>query len=384
MDARAPSWQHPEAAADAQGSEDGTWRSPGYRSSLTRARVAALLLLVGAVVDLIAALEGLRGIGLMDAAEAGTLTLSEAEAFDNSYATTGLAQLGLLAATAVAVLAWLSRVVENIPPLTGRTPRRGPRAAIGWWFVPIASLIVPYQIVADSARRLRLERSDGTERLLLPWWILWLVGGWLGNVLLRLPTETIDQLRTAYALQGLSDLISVAAAVLLVLVIRGMFSREQARAGIFGLGRSATPTWPMATARSNRAGLPPVVAVSTAPGWVSYAPAAPNAPETPTSSGPPPPPIAQSAVGWRGFGNWEVIESNGRPLHRGDTGEMRLDPRRWVLVGTSAPDSIRRDAVRLAATGGNLAIFDGESAAYTLRPMQGQNVEATVAGLHEP
>jgi hypothetical protein len=88
-----------------------------------------------------------------------------------------------------------------------------------------------------------------------------------------------------------------------------------------------------------------------------------------------------TAVGWQTYGKWEVTASSGRPISPGDTGELRLDTRRWILVGSSAPDSIRRDAVRVAAISGSLAVYDGEIDAYVLRPLDGQDVEAVAAAV---
>ncbi len=91
------------------------------------------------------------------------------------------------------------------PPADGRTPRRGPRAAIGWWFVPFANSVVPYQITADAVRRLRPDRDDGTERLLLPWWIVWVAASLVGGVLWRLPSDTLEALRQTFILTAVSD-----------------------------------------------------------------------------------------------------------------------------------------------------------------------------------
>ena len=236
----APTWPPPEAGR-AGAAEDGTWVSPGYRSSWTRARFAIGLLAVAVAADAIGALLDLQGLGLVDAAEAGTLTEADAFAFDDLYSKVALAQVALYLISALGVLAWLSRVVENVPPLTGRTPRRGPRAAIGWWFVPFANYVVPYQITADAVRRLRVERDDGTERLLLPWWIVWVAASLVGGVLWRLPSDTLDDLRLTFALTAVSDAGNVVAGILLILVIRGTERRSVARARLPGFGRPAEP-----------------------------------------------------------------------------------------------------------------------------------------------
>lgn len=235
-------WPPPEAGSGT--AEDGTWVSPGHRSSGLRARVAVVLLAVAVAADVVGTLLDLQGIGLVGAAEAGTLTEADAFAFDDLYVTVAYVQTALFLASAVGVLAWLSRVVENVPPLTGRTPRRSPRAAIGWWFVPFANYVVPYQITADAVRRLRVDRDDGTERLLLPWWIVWVAASLVGGVLWRLPSDTLDDLRLTFVLTAVGDAGNVVAGILLILIIRGTERRSDIRARLPGFGRPAEPPPP--------------------------------------------------------------------------------------------------------------------------------------------
>lgn len=234
-------WPPPPVAPGAGG--DGTWRSPGYRSSATRGR--AVVAAVGATViaSAIAVLVDLYGVAIVAEAEAGTLTLDDAYAFDALAASVALVQVGLLLASAVTVLAWLSRVVENVPPLTGGTPRRSPRAAIGWWFVPFANFVVPYQVVADAVRRLRTG-EERAERLLLPWWATWVTLNVLGGILFRLPQDTLDELRIGFVLTAVLDALYVASGVLLVLVVRAVEWRTAVRAHTFGVDRLPQPAWP--------------------------------------------------------------------------------------------------------------------------------------------
>lgn len=228
------------------GFPDGSWRSPGYRSSRVRGQVVVGLLAAAVGADAIATLLGVWGLGLIAAAEAGTLEEAQATAFDGSYALIGMLQVFLYLASAVAVLGWLSRVVENIPPLTGGTPRRSPREAIGWWFVPFANYVVPYQIVSEGLRRLHTGDADRTERLLVPWWLLWVAAIISGVLVLRMPRETIDQLRTELAATALSDAAYVIAGCLLIVIVRAFERRSAIRARALGLGEGPAAAWPRA------------------------------------------------------------------------------------------------------------------------------------------
>lgn len=230
--------------AEAGGPSQGRWRSAGYRSSSRRGTAVVGLVAATVIADLAGVALDVQGLGLMDAAASGELGQEEAAAFDNTYGLVGMIQLAAYIASAVAVLAWLSRVVENVPPLTGQVPRRSPREAIVWWFVPVANYVVPYQIVGDTVRRLCAD-GGGLARSLLPiWWIAWVAANLVGNVLWRLPSETIDQLRQLYVLTAISDAASVVAGILLILIVRAIEQGSEARAASLGLGGANVPEGP--------------------------------------------------------------------------------------------------------------------------------------------
>jgi hypothetical protein len=228
-------------------------------------RAAAVTVLVALTVaaDVVGLLLDLQGVALMDAADAGTLSNADAVAFDSTYGSVGLLQAGIYLLSAIAVLAWLSRAVENVPPLTGQTPQRSPRGAIGWWFVPFANFVIPYQIVADTLRRLRTYDAR-PERLVLPWWGIWLAGNFLSTATLRLPQTTIDELRLVFAITALGELASAVAGVLLILIVRAVEQRSATRAATLGLDRLPQPAWPaFVTARHDAGSADP--ASGTAP-----------------------------------------------------------------------------------------------------------------------
>ncbi|MFH0751050.1 MAG: DUF4328 domain-containing protein [Chloroflexota bacterium] len=250
-------WLPPEVGRGDGAAADGTWRSPGYRSSRMRGMAAIALLAAAAGSNALGVAVEIQGLGLVDAAEAGTLKSAAANAFDSLRAGVGLVQVALYLASAVAVLAWLSRIVENVPPLTGRTPRRSPREAIGWWFVPFANFVVPYRIVSDAVRRLRTGGGDSTESLLLPWWTLWLAGSLVGNLVVRLPTDTLGDVRTVFILNALSAGATAVAGALLVLIVRGVERRSGVRARALGIGHDPRPAWPQAPPATPAGPTPP-------------------------------------------------------------------------------------------------------------------------------
>jgi hypothetical protein len=170
---------------------------------------------------------------LLDRAEAGLVTDAEATAFDSAVALAGLVQAVVYVATAIAFLAWLSRIVENIPALGAGVPLKSPRASIGWWFVPLANLVQPYRIVRDAYDRLAPVRPAPGGAIVVTWWLLWVIGNWASNLALRVLLQenpTIADLRGQFLAYAASDLLTVLAAVLAVIVVRRIQRWADARA----------------------------------------------------------------------------------------------------------------------------------------------------------
>jgi Domain of unknown function (DUF4328) len=143
----------------------------------------------------------------------------------------------------VAFLVWLYRVVRNVPALG--TPKSrveySPGWAVGSFFVPFVNLVVPYKAVREV-----WEKSDPAVRtgddfmfaqpssapLVLGWWLAWLASNVLSNISWRLHDESMTPgtLRFVAGLHVVAHLAGVVAAVLAILVVRGIDRRQLERA----------------------------------------------------------------------------------------------------------------------------------------------------------
>lgn len=221
---------------------DGTWGSPGYRSSATRALVYRVVLGADIVVTLAMAAIMLGLPALRIAASQGSLTSGQIAAINLfvRYQT----PLALIATIAVLVslCAWISRAVENVPPLTGRKPVRSPKEAMVYWFVPLANYVVPYQIVRDLALRLRLSPDDALPRRILPWWLA-RTGAAIGAYVLATMGRSSDS-DTYLTLYGVILVVEAAANVGLLFIVSGLVRREAAHAARLSFGPGKHAQWP--------------------------------------------------------------------------------------------------------------------------------------------
>jgi len=213
------------------------WDRPDvpFRSSRTRATVVTIAIGLSALLSVLTIVHQLMFAGMIDALLSGEAGTAEAQAYDDTTASLAIAGFGVLIVCWIAYLAWLSRAVDNAPALgAGITPHSA-RGAIGWWFVPFASLVIPYQIVTDLHNRLASDPDSANERtLLLAWWLTWIVGNYFGFLVGRVggTDPTIDDLRTLANAQAAAEVISLVAAVLAILVVRRIQRRADVRAAL--------------------------------------------------------------------------------------------------------------------------------------------------------
>ena len=191
-------------------------------------------------------------LSLLDRVVGGSATHAEVVGFVSFLDSLSSLLTIVMIASAIVVLAWLSRTVEIIPQLGGGMPRRSPREAIGWWFVPIASFLVPYQIVHDAWRRLETPARRGRDGILPAWWLLFIVGGLVSRVVSVAfdNASTVDTYRAVLVVEGAATFATAISGLLLVWIIGEVESRASARAAsahvqglLAGAPGSVPPVW---------------------------------------------------------------------------------------------------------------------------------------------
>lgn len=122
----------------------------GYRSASTLAFWAALLTVVLAVIHVLAALSLTAQIQLLDAARAGiAIPPAQADAHDARQRLLGTIELTLVCLASVALLVWVYRANRNAHKLGAEGMVYSPGWSVGWFLVPLASLVMPYFVLAE-------------------------------------------------------------------------------------------------------------------------------------------------------------------------------------------------------------------------------------------
>lgn len=126
--------------------------------------------------------------------------------------------LGMLCA-AVVISLWLVRVSKNAHVLQPAM-KYGPLGAVGWYCVPIAWWIKPYEAFSEIWLVSSTEESRRTEHLLAPWW-----GAFLLSIFLSFGQSTKPpSLAIAF---NLAAAACSAAATVLFFILAGRLNRAQ-------------------------------------------------------------------------------------------------------------------------------------------------------------
>jgi hypothetical protein len=149
------------------------------------------------------------------------------------YAVVALFQMLVFAAAGVAFLRWTYLTSANAHAFGAQALRYGPWLATLSYFIPIANLAMPLQSLRDVWKA-SVEPRDWeivkVPALLGFWWFFWLVGNIAGIAAFRLADEDVlEANRTAETLTTLSDALTVAASVLLALIVRRLTALQQGR-----------------------------------------------------------------------------------------------------------------------------------------------------------
>ncbi|MGW7443069.1 DUF4328 domain-containing protein [Kitasatospora sp. NPDC054795] len=221
-----------------------------YRSPRAGATAATVLLAVSAATTLAPLAVGLRLYGeagdLATGAESdGSALMDTAQLYDN----VGYLQVVALVASAVTFVIWFHRVRVNAEVFDPRGHRFRRGWAIGAWFTPVVALWFPRRIAGDIWQAGARPDASGVrpqlpQTLLNLWWATF----WISNVTGRVGSQYLGSASAQYAdgyQQAVgwliaSDLLLVVAAVLAVLVIRGLTAMQEERftesaAPVFGL-----------------------------------------------------------------------------------------------------------------------------------------------------
>jgi hypothetical protein len=203
---------------------------PPYQSGHVLSRWVTGLLVANMLVSVFVMLMVILEISLLSEVKQGTLFnpatyYSHHERLQNL----GIVQAVVYLSTAILFFAWFYRAHKNLPVLGAQGLSYTPRGTLGWWFVPFANLVRPYQVMREvwkasnpegrSANGMGWKSLVVTPKLKL-WWGLWLMNFLIGNVLvqifIRVRNPSIDMMIMLNWVLILLECLKLIAALLLI------------------------------------------------------------------------------------------------------------------------------------------------------------------------
>ncbi|HEX6184113.1 MAG TPA: DUF4328 domain-containing protein [Pyrinomonadaceae bacterium] len=221
----------------------GLTASKPFVSAHGRAQVVVFLFLAYIAVSLFSVFSNLLQISFLSGALAGSVSEEGAEMNDMRQAAVALIHIVVYIALAISFLLWLHRAAKNLPALGNPQSKIDytPGWAVGWFFVPIANLFMPYKAVrevwekSDPAIKTEVDLAftpAASTPLLLGWWLGWIAMNVISRATSRLGRDavSIETMIWVTWVDVVGDLVGIVAAVLAIFVVRGIDRRQAERA----------------------------------------------------------------------------------------------------------------------------------------------------------
>jgi hypothetical protein len=219
-----------------------------FRGLERPARLFVVLACCAALADLVSLPVELRQVEFVHAVDAGELGAEEAartaEAIDAFAFPLTIAEITLFVLAGIAYIAWFRRARANLPRLGVVGLTRGTGWAVGAWFVPIVSLIMPKGIHNEIWRASDPDLPWPAERVAwirvpVPalhdvWWAAFVVASLLETVGGKLAgADDLGTVGVGMLMLAVASLVWLVAAALVVPIVLALTARQRARASRF-------------------------------------------------------------------------------------------------------------------------------------------------------
>jgi hypothetical protein len=203
---------------------------PILRPNHQRAKIAIILIWVTLGIQVLGYISDFFQLMLLDTVmSGGDFDYSSLDANDARQQYLGYLSIAILIVSAVTFLMWFRRAYFNLGLIDPRLSHTD-GWAVGFWFIPIASLFKPFQMMREMFNHTQFQleqripnfpRKD-QSMLLGWWWALWIINNFWGNISFRLAldADSIDKLYFSTTVSIWNCLVSVPLAILAVNMIK--------------------------------------------------------------------------------------------------------------------------------------------------------------------
>jgi hypothetical protein len=151
----------------------------------------------------------------------------------------------------VLFLIWEYRSFNNLSALKAKNLEFSPGWAVGWWFIPFANLVKPFQAVRElwnesdpdfDEETSFLHTAAGTPEIIGFWWAAFLISGFVGRIADKLVDARGEPSQYFPVVLIIGSIFQLAASILIILIVKGVTDRQEQRFNkLSGTGRFAPP-----------------------------------------------------------------------------------------------------------------------------------------------
>jgi len=209
----------------------------------------ALVVLLGLDVVFGAVMVALRlsEIGLLQRLSRGEfVSPAEATRSDDRVAAVAITGVVVLLITGIVWVVWQHRSQANLHAVGLRELEYTPGWTVGWWLIPFANFVKPFQTVRELWKASGGEeswRQAKTWSLIGWWWAAWIGAVVLGRVATAVfnGAATLDALISSSRLFLIYELVVIVAAVLAIAIVRAVIARQEGLEGRQAEGGAPPP-----------------------------------------------------------------------------------------------------------------------------------------------
>jgi hypothetical protein len=213
-----------------------------FRSARTLGTALVVLLGLNALLSAVAVVLRLSELGLLQRLGRGELVSpEEGTRSDDRVAAIAIVGIVVLLITGIVWVVWQHRSQANLHAARLRELEYTPGWAVGWWLIPFANFVKPFQTVRELWKASGGEahwRQVATWSLIGWWWAAWIVGLVLERVAVALVDDaaTLDAFKTGSRLFLATEVVTIIAAILAISIVRAVTERQAVLEAIDAVG----------------------------------------------------------------------------------------------------------------------------------------------------
>lgn len=158
--------------------------------------------------------------------DGASVTEADIAASDSRQALLGGLGFLVYLITGIMFLRWTYLSNRNARALGATGMQFTPGWAVGWYFVPVATLWKPYQALKETFKASNPDSGEdwgeAPHPTILPlWWTLWIIANFVGRVVLRtaLRAETVEQILASSRIMFVSDVLDVPLGLVAIAIV---------------------------------------------------------------------------------------------------------------------------------------------------------------------